>query len=82
MAPLWRLCSKVLEATDHRQAASRFASREERIEQVCPLALRKARAVVADILTTAIRSLDLRYPEVTEDQRRAQAAALKQLQSE
>lgn len=40
------------------------------------------RAVVADILTTAIRSLDLHYPEVTEAQQKAQAAALKQLQSE
>jgi PPK2 family polyphosphate:nucleotide phosphotransferase len=40
------------------------------------------RAVVADILTTAIRSLDLQYPEVTEERRKAQAAALKKLQSE
>jgi PPK2 family polyphosphate:nucleotide phosphotransferase len=41
-----------------------------------------ARAVVADILTTAILSLDLCYPEVTEEQRRAQTVALKQLRSE
>jgi PPK2 family polyphosphate:nucleotide phosphotransferase len=37
------------------------------------------RAVVADILTTTIRSLDLRYPEVTEEQRKAFAEARKQL---
>jgi PPK2 family polyphosphate:nucleotide phosphotransferase len=37
------------------------------------------RAVVADILTTAIRSLDLRYPEVTAEQRQALAEARKQL---
>src|SRR5207245_524186 len=38
------------------------------------------RAVVADILTSSIRSLDLRYPEVTDEQRRALAKARKQLE--
>ena len=33
------------------------------------------RAVVADVITTAIRSLDLKYPEVTDEQRAALAAA-------
>jgi PPK2 family polyphosphate:nucleotide phosphotransferase len=37
------------------------------------------RAVVADILTTAIRSLDLRYPTVTQEQRKALAEARRQL---
>jgi PPK2 family polyphosphate:nucleotide phosphotransferase len=33
------------------------------------------RAVVADVITTAIRSLDLRFPEVTEEQRKMLAEA-------
>ncbi len=37
------------------------------------------RAVVADILTTTIRSLDLRYPEVTKEQRKLLADAKSQL---
>jgi PPK2 family polyphosphate:nucleotide phosphotransferase len=40
------------------------------------------RAVVADIVTSAIRALDLSYPEVTEAQRKALAAARKQLENE
>jgi PPK2 family polyphosphate:nucleotide phosphotransferase len=40
------------------------------------------RAVVADLLTAAIRGLDLKYPEVTEEQRRALAEARKRLADE
>ena len=40
------------------------------------------RAVVADVITTAIRSLDLRFPEVTEEKRKALAEARSQLQKE
>jgi PPK2 family polyphosphate:nucleotide phosphotransferase len=40
------------------------------------------RAVVADIVTTGIRSLDLRYPEVTKEQRLALAEAKSQLEKE
>jgi polyphosphate kinase 2 (PPK2 family) len=40
------------------------------------------RAVVADIVTTAIRSLGLKYPEVTEEQRKLVAAAKEKLASE
>jgi PPK2 family polyphosphate:nucleotide phosphotransferase len=40
------------------------------------------RAVVADILSTTIHSLDLKYPEVTEAQRAALAEARKQLEAE
>lgn len=40
------------------------------------------RAVVADVLTTTIRSLDLHYPEVTAEQRKALAAARKTLLNE
>jgi PPK2 family polyphosphate:nucleotide phosphotransferase len=40
------------------------------------------RAVVADVITTAIRSLDLRYPEVTEEKRKLLAEARKQLEKE
>ena len=40
------------------------------------------RALGADILTTTLRSLDLRYPEVTEEQRQALAEARKQLEAE
>jgi hypothetical protein len=40
------------------------------------------RAVVADVITTAIRSLDLRFPEVTEAQRRILAEARNRLQEE
>jgi PPK2 family polyphosphate:nucleotide phosphotransferase len=40
------------------------------------------RAVVADVITTAIRSLDLRYPEVTEEKRKLLADAKKQLDKE
>ena len=40
------------------------------------------RAVVADVVTTAIRSLDLKYPEVTEEQRKGLAEARHQLSAE
>jgi PPK2 family polyphosphate:nucleotide phosphotransferase len=40
------------------------------------------RAIVADVITTAIRSLDLRFPEVTEEQRKMLAEARNQLQEE
>jgi hypothetical protein len=40
------------------------------------------RAVVADVITTAIRSLDLEYPEVTEEKRMALAEAKEKLESE
>ena len=40
------------------------------------------RALVADILTTTIRGLDLRYPEVTEAQQEALVEARKQLEAE
>ena len=41
-----------------------------------------ARALVADILTTAIRGLDLKFPKVTEEQQRTIAAARTQLENE
>jgi PPK2 family polyphosphate:nucleotide phosphotransferase len=40
------------------------------------------RALVADILTSTIRALDLQYPEVTEEQRQALAEARKKLENE
>jgi PPK2 family polyphosphate:nucleotide phosphotransferase len=40
------------------------------------------RAVVSDIVTTTICSIDLHYPEVTEEQRKALAKARKQLEHE
>jgi hypothetical protein len=40
------------------------------------------RAVVADVITTAIRSLDPRFPEVTEEQRKTIAEAKSRLQAE
>jgi PPK2 family polyphosphate:nucleotide phosphotransferase len=40
------------------------------------------RSVVADILTSTIRGLDLKYPEVTEEQERALKAARKRLENE
>ena len=40
------------------------------------------RAVVADVITTAIRSLDLKFPEVTDEKRKLLAEAKKQLQEE
>jgi PPK2 family polyphosphate:nucleotide phosphotransferase len=40
------------------------------------------RAIVADILTTAMRGLDLRYPEVTEAQHQALEQARQQLEHE
>jgi len=40
------------------------------------------RAVVADVVTTAIRSLDLKYPEVTDEQRKRLADARRQLATE
>ncbi|HYQ91817.1 MAG TPA: polyphosphate kinase 2 family protein, partial [Candidatus Competibacteraceae bacterium] len=40
------------------------------------------RAVVADIVTSALRKLDLRYPKVTEEQRQALAEARRQLEEE
>jgi PPK2 family polyphosphate:nucleotide phosphotransferase len=41
-----------------------------------------ARAVVADVVATAIRELDLKYPEVTDEQRRLLANAKEKLASE
>ncbi len=41
-----------------------------------------ARAVVADIITTTIRSLDLKYPEVTDEHRERLAEAKRQLSAE
>jgi PPK2 family polyphosphate:nucleotide phosphotransferase len=41
-----------------------------------------ARAVVADIITTAIRGLDLRYPEVTEEQKKLLSVARAKLEAE
>ena len=41
-----------------------------------------ARAVVADVITTTLRSLDLKYPEVTDAQRAALVAAKQRLLSE
>jgi hypothetical protein len=40
------------------------------------------RAVIADILTASISGLDLRYPEVTEAQRKALEKARKQLEND
>jgi hypothetical protein len=40
------------------------------------------RAVVADIVTTAIKGLDLKYPEVTEAQKKLLAEARKKLDAE
>jgi PPK2 family polyphosphate:nucleotide phosphotransferase len=40
------------------------------------------RAVVADVITTALRSLDLKFPEATEEKRKLLAEARKQLQVE
>ena len=41
-----------------------------------------ARAVVADVITTTLRSLDLKYPEVTDEQREGLAEAKRQLLAE
>ena len=41
-----------------------------------------ARAVVADILTSTVRSLDLEYPEVDDEKRAAIVKAREQLESE
>jgi hypothetical protein len=38
--------------------------------------------VVADVITTAIRALDPRFPEVTEEQRKMLAEAKSQLEKE
>ena len=40
------------------------------------------RAVVADVVTTAIRSLELKYPEVTDEQREHLAEARRRLSAE
>ena len=40
------------------------------------------RAVVADVITTAIRSLDLKFPEVTEEKRKLLIEARSQLEAE
>jgi PPK2 family polyphosphate:nucleotide phosphotransferase len=40
------------------------------------------RAVVADVITTAIRSLDLKFPEVTEEKRKLLIEARRQLEEE
>ena len=41
-----------------------------------------ARAVVADVITTTLRSLDLKYPEVTDDAAHGLAEAKQQLLAE
>jgi hypothetical protein len=41
-----------------------------------------ARAVVADVITSTIRSLDLAYPEVTDEQRERLAEAKQRLLDE
>ncbi|MDB5353499.1 MAG: Polyphosphate kinase 2 [Planctomycetota bacterium] len=41
-----------------------------------------ARIIVADLVVTAIRSLDLKYPELTEEQRQAIEAARQRLEAE
>ena len=41
-----------------------------------------ARAVVADVITSTIRSLDLKYPEVTKEQQEHLAEAKRQLSAE
>jgi hypothetical protein len=41
-----------------------------------------ARAVVADVITSTIRSLDLAYPEVTDEQRKSLAEAKQRLLAE
>ena len=41
-----------------------------------------ARAIVADVVTTAVRSLDLEYPEVTDEKRERIARAREQLLAE
>jgi PPK2 family polyphosphate:nucleotide phosphotransferase len=41
-----------------------------------------ARAVVADVITATLRSLDLKYPEVTDDQRASLVAAKRDLLAE
>jgi hypothetical protein len=41
-----------------------------------------ARTLVAEIISTTIRSLDLRYPKVTEEQRAALIEARKELEQE
>jgi PPK2 family polyphosphate:nucleotide phosphotransferase len=40
------------------------------------------RAVVADVITTTLRSLDLKFPEVTDEQRKGLAGAKRQLEAE
>ena len=40
------------------------------------------RAVVADVITTAIRSLDLKFPEVTDEQRKKLGESKRRLQEE
>ena len=40
------------------------------------------RAVVADVITSAIRSLDLKFPEVTEEKRKLLVEARNQLEKE
>ena len=41
-----------------------------------------ARAVVADVITTTLRSLGLKHPEVTDEQRAGLAEAKRQLLAE
>jgi hypothetical protein len=38
--------------------------------------------VIADVITTAVRSLDLKFPEVTEEKRKQLAGARSQLEEE
>jgi polyphosphate kinase 2 (PPK2 family) len=40
------------------------------------------RAIVADIITSTLRDLDLKFPEITEDQLKTLAEARKKLESE
>ena len=40
------------------------------------------RAVVADVITTTLRSLGLKYPEVTDEKRKGLAEAKRQLEAE
>jgi hypothetical protein len=67
-----------MEAGDRRQRTT-----EEAPWHVVPADNRwVTRAVVADVITTAIRSLDPRFPEVTEKQRKMLAEARSRLQEE
>ncbi len=68
-----RAYSACLSATSTRWA-SRYV--------VPPDLKRSTRAFVADILSTTIRSLDLNYPQMTEQQREGLAEAKRRLLAE